>query len=465
MNNILLVSRSKIDYMVKKAADLLQKSDFNVFLAAFSNKELVKNYKYLDIPINYDNSTYIVNDNEFEDLLKKVDVIEDKLGINCFEAHQNYLLYGKYVRRYGGEYNYVASNSYRLAIKEFVEAFEKIEAFVKENNINYVFVETIDWVETYILNAMANKGYFEMFSFFWQSIDGKHRVRLATTKDRYNPKLNILYKYKLFSKKSLEEAKRIILDFREKKIDSYYKKIHKRSVFDKYNLFELTGKINKVNLNFYINRTKAKKFFKKELPKERFLIYFLQHTPEASVVSAATLWNEQQNLLELLSVSAKGGYKIVVKEHPRTFGRRPWQFYEELNYFKNIHFIDVGYDSQDILKKSEGVITLTSSTGFDGLLLGKKVFTLAKPYISISKNVKVLNSPFDVWKNLEYEIDDEDNLRFVASLLESSYDFPKGDMKSIFPKSGGGEVIAKMLIDNIKFIKKYGKVDLDEFIS
>lgn len=460
--SILLLSRSKIDHMIIETADELTKNGFNVVLSAFFHKEMLndKKYPYIELPLNFDNVENEPSDKEFEILLKKANEIEKELDLNAFEAHQNYLLYGKYVRRYGKEYNYVASKSYKNSIKHFVESYKIINSAIQKYKIKYVFTETIDWLETYILNAMAKKGKFKMFTFFWSPIGTEHRVRLSSTIDRLNPKLNVVYSnQKLISKKNILKAENIIYnERRDCKQEGYYSTIHKTSIFKKYTFFQLIKRLNKHNIKYLINRREGKKFFKKELPKEKFISYFMQHTPEASVVSAATLWNEQQNLLELLSVSAKAGYKIVVKEHPRTFGRRPWQFYKELSYFSNIHFIDLSYDAKEIINKSEAVLSLTSSIGFTALLLGKKVFTLVNPFISICKSVKKINIPSELWKELDtFDYDEEDTIKFVAASLESSYIFPKGQKHTIFPKNGGGKVICDMIIDNIYYIENKEK--------
>lgn len=459
MKNILIFSRSNIDHMIIEAADELKKNDFNVVLSAFSNKSILenKNYSYVNLPLNF-NGVKEPSDKEYNELLIKATKIENELDINTFEVHQNYMLYGKYVERYGHPFTYVARDSYRNSIKHFVQAYEIINKAIKEHEIDYVFTETIDWVETYILNAMAKKSLFKMFTFGWSPIGNEHRVRLATSIDRINPKLNIVYKNKdLISNKNIEKAKAIIIEERkEKKQSGYYSQTHKRSIFTKYSPFQLIKKLNKHNIIYLINRKKAEKYFNRELPQEKYIAYFMQHTPEASVVSAATLWNEQQNLLELLSVSAKAGYKIVVKEHPRTFGRRPWQFYKELSAFSNIHFLDMSFDAKEIINRSEAVLSLTSSVGFTSLLLGKKVFTLVKPFISLCKSVKKINTPSDLWKELDsFNFDESDTLIFVAACLESSYPFPKGQKHTILPKSGGGKVIAEMLQDNISLQEKY----------
>lgn len=458
--NILLLSRSKIDHMIVEAADELTKNGFNVVLSAFYYKEMLKDksYPYVDLPLNFDRVETEPSDTEFDELVKKANKIEEELDLNAFETHQNYLLYGKYVRRYGKKYDYWANYSYRNSIKHFVDSYEIINDTIKKYDIKYVFTETIDWVETYILNAMAKKGMFKMFTFFWSPIGNEHRVRLASTIDRVNPKLNIVYNNeKLISEENLTKAKEIIFSERKaKKQEGYYSSAHKTSIFKKYTPLQLLKRFNKHNINYLINRKKAKKFFKKDLPKEKFVSYFMQHTPEASVVSAATLWNEQQNILELLSVSAKAGYKIVVKEHPRTFGRRPWQFYEELSHFSNIHFVDLSYDAKEIINKSDAVLSLTSSVGFTSLLLGKKVFTLVNPFISICKSVKKIDKPADLWRNLDnFDFDEEDTIKFIAANLESSYIFPQGQKHTIFPKNGGGKVLSEMIIDNIEYMEKY----------
>ena len=461
--NILLLSRSKIDHMVVEAADNLSKNGFNVVLSAFHHKNMLKNknYPYIDLPLNFDNDLIEPSEDEFKILLKKASEIERKLNLNAFKTHQNYLLYGKYVRRYGKKYNYVGSKSYKNSIKHFVLSYEIIEKTIEIYNIKYVFTETIDWVETYILNAMAKQNRFKMFTFFWSPIGDEHRVRLASTIDRVNPKLNVVYNDEnLISNKNIKKAKEIINSERETiKQEGYYAQAHKKSIFQKYSALELLKRVNIVNVKYLFNKRKSEKYFNKHLPDDKFIVYFLQHTPEASVVSAATLWNEQQNLLELLSISGKAGYKIVVKEHPRTLGRRSWKFYDELIYFSNIHFIDTSFDAKELIKKSEAVLSLTSSVGFTALLLGKKVFTLVNPYISICKSVKKIDQPSDLWDSLEsFKFHEEDNIKFVAACLESSYIFPEGQKHTIFPKVGGGNLLADMLMDNINYIEKYNKV-------
>lgn len=96
---------------------------------------------------------------------------------------------------------------------------------------------------------------------------------------------------------------------------------------------------------------------------------------------------------------------IVVKEHPSDFGRVNYRKLREK--YPKIMFVN-DYSTEELIKKSQGIITINSSVGIEALLYHKPVITLGDAFYNIpgivtqvpdhyelSEYIDVVNRPVD----------------------------------------------------------------------
>jgi capsular polysaccharide export protein len=101
----------------------------------------------------------------------------------------------------------------------------------------------------------------------------------------------------------------------------------------------------------------------------------------------------------------KDNLRIVVKEHPSDFGRVNYNKLKKK--FPKVIFVN-DYSTEELIKKSQGVITINSSVGIEALFYYKQVFTLGNAFYNIpgivtsvpdhhnlSEYLDVINTPAD----------------------------------------------------------------------
>ena len=68
------------------------------------------------------------------------------------------------------------------------------------------------------------------------------------------------------------------------------------------------------------------------------------------------------------------GYNLYVKEHPTQGPARNWReipFYEDILKLKNVKLFHPEFDSKELLKKCELVISVGGTSSFEALFFGK----------------------------------------------------------------------------------------------
>jgi hypothetical protein len=127
-------------------------------------------------------------------------------------------------------------------------------------------------------------------------------------------------------------------------------------------------------------RKKFRIFLQKRLFKnpgdESFFVFPLHFQPEASTLVQATYYVNQLNTIKNIAFSLPLPYKLYVKEHPGAVGTRQSGFYRELKKTPNVVLISPASNVEELIKKSAGVITLTSTLGLEAAFSGKTVYVL-----------------------------------------------------------------------------------------
>lgn len=112
----------------------------------------------------------------------------------------------------------------------------------------------------------------------------------------------------------------------------------------------------------------------------RYLYVALHKDPEQALNYQAPFWTNQLNTVALLSGALPAGYRLVVREHRSNTGRRPTRFYEQVARMPGVILID-GFDDQfKYIANADLVVTDNGSTGWEALMLGRRVITLADTF-------------------------------------------------------------------------------------
>lgn len=213
-------------------------------------------------------------------------------------------------------------------------------------------------------------------------------------------KQNKLLKPKFFS--LIYFLSRIIL----KTILSVLKlEIYKNSFyqFKKKNI-KFSKKIYFSNLDFFLYKirslfiqfeyTKFYKSLERKLPK-KFVYFASNHQPEASSNSECGInFYDQYKAIKFLNDNLPNYYYIVYKEHPSSFNplkfgyqKRSLKYYKKISSLSKVVFINSNYDSFELIRKSDFVITISGQIGFEALCKKTKTMIFSNTWYSDFANI------------------------------------------------------------------------------
>lgn len=144
-----------------------------------------------------------------------------------------------------------------------------------------------------------------------------------------------------------------------------------------YSSFELIVRQTK----YFIRSLLSRLFFSYEPKKdEKYMFFPLHYTEDASITVRAPII-DQFKLIEEISKTIPCDTVLYVKPHPHWKCsdvplRRAWR----LRKLPNVKLLKVESDTKELIKNSECVIIINSSTGFEALAIGKKVVSFGKDY-------------------------------------------------------------------------------------
>ena len=113
---------------------------------------------------------------------------------------------------------------------------------------------------------------------------------------------------------------------------------------------------------------------------EPFCFFPLQSEPEVSIQVLGRPYHKNQvELLRNLAASLPAGMRLLVKEHPRSLGLRPFSYYKQLFQIPNLYLAEMHITSMSMVKQSEFVAIISGTIGLEAIMVGKPVLILGHP--------------------------------------------------------------------------------------
>jgi CDP-glycerol glycerophosphotransferase (TagB/SpsB family) len=158
-----------------------------------------------------------------------------------------------------------------------------------------------------------------------------------------------------------------------------------------------------------------------------FVVYPIHYQPEASTAVGSPFYENQIDLIRNIAFSLDSNQYLVVKEHVSNYGYYPHKIYNEIKSLPGVKLIGPSLNIKNILKHCYGVITLTSTVGYEALLLGKPVLVFGDIFYAGHPLCLKVNSIYDISSSFEKlaKVQKEsgyDNVAFVLSY--KSYTMP-----------------------------------------
>lgn len=159
---------------------------------------------------------------------------------------------------------------------------------------------------------------------------------------------------------------------------------------------------------------------------EKYLFYPLQVQPERSTLILAPFYCDQIALIENISKSMPLGYRLYVKDHPISLGRRPLSEYKRLKQLYNVRLIDTSVPSFGLVKNAAMVISISNTIGIEAIMAEKPLLIFGEPFYKEYDLTTYVDQIKDLPKLIRQTLDQftpnrELLLKYITALHAGSY--------------------------------------------
>ena len=190
-----------------------------------------------------------------------------------------------------------------------------------------------------------------------------------------------------------------------------------------------------------------------------FMYYPLGVDLERNLLVNSPFQTNQIEIIRHIVKSLPAGFKLYVKENPaqRTREWRSISEYSEIMNIPNVTLIHPSFNSQDLIKNSKLVFTITGSSGFEAAFYGKPsiIFTDVGydklPSVTRIKEIESLNHT--IIESLNKSINPLDLEKYLLKLEKNSFQFDRLGFGSKFKHEfyyGGTLVDVNIFSDKLK---------------
>lgn len=378
------------------------------------------------------------------DIAAEVRRIEAETGLRVYQAARNYLLYGRlHSEIFGWRKRRWMWQDEREIVTTYVRAYHALRILFDRHDPAIVLLEAPDHIYAALAQAMAYKRGTLVLGLYFAPLAGDCSMFLYTG---FQPQ-NVLMRYYWDSPEEIPEAawqraRSMIEAVRSKGPPTigYVGDMKERSkavvapmlrkamsaVTSREQWRNFMPKALEQRAGLLHNELWLRKHLRHDIPDAPYVLYYMQHQPEASATTQAPHCIDQALLIEQVAVNAPAGWRIVVKEHPRTYPARGPRYFRALLDLPNVHLCHPTVSSHDLLDRAKVVLTLTGSVGIEALFAGKPVAVVGRPYYAFFPGVMRLDRPGDLFDALEgvggREPEGSQLERFAAAYYASVFD-------------------------------------------
>lgn len=384
------------------------------------------------------------------------DVLDSRKGFSVKECLQQ-------AKRMEEEYQFVLS--------DLIHAERNFDRFGKQDAFRTAVVMALKIEEVHSLKPIemvVSEGlddFLSMFLYFFSKKNGvpfRYPVRSRIGTGLYlsdGPDGHVVKKSLNKKAKSMSEAEAYIENYLEEKVQPSYMVANRRffKVASKQDILTfgkmLVLKDRNTTFHAYQNPSNAlmKRVFriinasryasclsKNEADLEalsdmglKYFIYPLHFHPEASTLIKGRWINNQLQIIEFISKSLPSDCVLLVKEHKVSIGRRQRSFYNEVVKHHNVMLVSHKLNPHDLIKRSCGVVTISSSMGLEAIFHDKAVICFGDVFynrisgVVNARNIAKMNDY--VLQALGFKGYSKDEVRFLIHEIITSSAFPDKD--------------------------------------
>lgn len=123
-----------------------------------------------------------------------------------------------------------------------------------------------------------------------------------------------------------------------------------------------------------------RKYFQNPVVGDSYYLYPIHFHPEASTSVNSRWYVDEYPVIKNLAFSLPPGCWLYVKDHPSAVGYPSLDFYRKVSKLPNVRLIPPGGNTKQLIKNSKGLITQTSTAGYEALVLHKPVWVLGEVF-------------------------------------------------------------------------------------
>jgi len=349
--------------------------------------------------------------------------------------------------RYLSEYNY--NDSLKILVG-YILFYENLFSKYK---INYYIDTAVALMPQFIAFKLAKKFNIIFLGIFNTPFSDARIVFLNDWQDKWDNVFN-QYENNNFDISEIDSAKKYVKSFNINNMKPSYmngpmqsntlkiiflkefiKRFKEYFIYKKFNdlydymslnpLIYAKREIKKIIMKKYF-LISNKSIFDKVNDNDSFYLFPLHLQPEASTLMMAPYYNNQVTTIEYIAKSIPAGSYLYVKEHKSAFGKHSKMFYKNIRKLPNVKLISPFEDTRRLILKSICPIVLTSTVGWEAILLGKPTIALGHVFY----NRYGLTVPIDSYEHLSntlqykienYSVDKKTLYRFIASIFAASH--------------------------------------------
>ncbi len=201
-------------------------------------------------------------------------------------------------------------------------------------------------------------------------------------------------------------------------VNKYYKKGKLKKILtyakhlndDHYHSFQRGNPLNRTwqmfkrSLLRKLRSSSVMKYYSLPDSNDSFLLYPLHYHPESSTSILAGTYLNELEVIRNIAFNLPQGLTLYVKDHMSAFAYPEIQFYKKISSLPNVKILHPNSPTKELIKASKAVITLTSTVGYEALLLGKKVFLFGSVFYQQHANVTPIIDPSKLFETLSTEL-------------------------------------------------------------
>ena len=137
---------------------------------------------------------------------------------------------------------------------------------------------------------------------------------------------------------------------------------------------------------------RKKNIFDPVSQNDRYYLFPLHLQPEASTLVLSPWYVDQLDTIRNISKTLSADRLLYVKEHISALGRHSQKFYNDIKAIHNVRLIAPDENTPELIRRAMGVIVLSSTMGWEALLLKRPVYVLGRVFYQPVKGVERISN-------------------------------------------------------------------------